>query len=1134
MSIGSWGEGMTDLLSPTGARTRARAIQISIGLLLALSLALPVAMAQGDGTFAPPHADSGLDTDADSLFDFLQIEVEVNATTPGDFLIVVTLMDETNTSFITDADVFVLLDGPSTVPVNLSGPDIRESGFDGPYTANLLLLDDAFNLDDSDTHMTSNYSHEDFDGPAAAFAPPHADMGVDTEPDGLFDFLHVEVNVTVVDAGTYFLDADLVDEFFTLIASESVMFSASPGLTAVGVDFPGPSIYANGVNGSFLVFLSLFDSTFAFLDDDLHPTEAYDFTEFEAPPARFDPPHTDSGFDSDGDGLFNFISIDVSVLVEEAGEFSMSGLLWDLAMTTPLGFAQTTANLETGAQTMQLRFSTLPAVVSGIDGPYLASLSFFHIPSGSSLGFDSHETDAYPVTAFDPVPAVLEPPHTDTGVDRDTPPDGEYNLLEVNVTVNVTDPGSYLVGANLLDSTATSVIASDDWLGPLSPGTHQVPLSFPGVTIRDSGFDGPYFVNLTLVARIEPFQFVPIGGGGHTTQAFNATDFQSSTPAALTGTVRDAATNAGIPSAFVSAFNYLDRFSESVSTDSTGNYSLALYTGDWVLTYDDGGLLSTHQSTLLRIPLTASAVQDVELAPTENVINSADLTFTSYDAADVQMRSVNEADAPTFRVLFDWFFGDQNEILELAEFENFIEAFGALPTLPVSSQDMFLVDETDFDLVPGSDTFSLTNITGPIDSVVPAEFELTGSYVSNTTIPPAATHMIDLQVEYDFDILTNVYAIHVPSPDMVLGFTASPAVVVTGVGTDTAIVDPGPDPNPFDPVTSEWMSIEAGPDTTGPTVSGTTDSPDPVELGTAVTITTQVSDSGGVDSVQVEIRNPTGGLVGNFTMSNPSGTTYSHQFTPSVTGSFTYKITATDTAGNHAVVSGTLLVRDTTLPVADAGSDTTVANGTTVTFDASGSSDLGGIVTYSWAFNDDGAVTLTGSSPTHRFDNPGTFIVTLTVTDASGNSDTDTVVITVTATTGSIAGTVVGPAGQAISGATVRLFSGSTEVANTTADANGEFSFEDVAPGTYTLRIEAAGFETKSTSVTITAGEIEETPVELRALPAPGLLGLPFEIWALIIAVVAIVGIAAVLLRRRPKRPAQAPPPTESSESMSR
>lgn len=99
--------------------------------------------------------------------------------------------------------------------------------------------------------------------------------------------------------------------------------------------------------------------------------------------------------------------------------------------------------------------------------------------------------------------------------------------------------------------------------------------------------------------------------------------------------------------------------------------------------------------------------------------------------------------------------------------------------------------------------------------------------------------------------------------------------------------------------------------------------------------------------------------------------------------SITQKIVETDLWGAE--------VPDETPPVANAGPDQTVEVGTTVTFDASGSSDNMGIASCKWNFGD--GTYENGMVTTHTYTTPGTYNVTLTVRDAAGNSATDTTTV---------------------------------------------------------------------------------------------------------------------------------------------
>jgi len=75
---------------------------------------------------------------------------------------------------------------------------------------------------------------------------------------------------------------------------------------------------------------------------------------------------------------------------------------------------------------------------------------------------------------------------------------------------------------------------------------------------------------------------------------------------------------------------------------------------------------------------------------------------------------------------------------------------------------------------------------------------------------------------------------------------------------------------------------------------------------------------------------------------------------------------------------------------------TNPAVGQTVMFDASSSHDDGSITNYTWSFGD--TTTSTGVSTTHVYAAPGSFVVTLTVTDNRGLTATASTTVTVGAT----------------------------------------------------------------------------------------------------------------------------------------
>jgi hypothetical protein len=106
-------------------------------------------------------------------------------------------------------------------------------------------------------------------------------------------------------------------------------------------------------------------------------------------------------------------------------------------------------------------------------------------------------------------------------------------------------------------------------------------------------------------------------------------------------------------------------------------------------------------------------------------------------------------------------------------------------------------------------------------------------------------------------------------------------------------------------------------DVTPPTIMGETATPDPQEVFFNVNITAIITDNTAVNGAWVEVMDPFGGIVGNFSMTDFGGGLYYYEQGYDMIGTFSFTIWAEDTFGWWSSVPGLFVMQDTTAPVVD-------------------------------------------------------------------------------------------------------------------------------------------------------------------------------------------------------------------------
>jgi hypothetical protein len=209
----------------------------------------------------------------------------------------------------------------------------------------------------------------------------------------------------------------------------------------------------------------------------------------------FSAPYTDNGLDTQGDGYYDYLMLNVSMNITEAGQFNLYGGVYDVGFSTIIAEDTRLQSLPVGISVVTLEFNGADIYSSGIDGPYGVWFDLYD-DKWQYLASDSAETSQYNHTDFQHRLAEFSPPHYDFAVDVDGKTYQDHLTVKVNITVDI--PAIYEIEGDLFDSSESSWIADGRIQSYFADGTHTVDLRLLGCRIRNAGIDGPFTLQLKM------------------------------------------------------------------------------------------------------------------------------------------------------------------------------------------------------------------------------------------------------------------------------------------------------------------------------------------------------------------------------------------------------------------------------------------------------------------------------------------------------------------------------------------------------------------------------------------------------------------------------------------------------------
>ena len=357
--------------------------------LLLGGLALPT-RAEGGASFGPQMRTATFDTNGNGLYDVLQVIVDLVVTVPGSYTV--------SFQAATPALVFGM-DGVSrtfdvgTYPLTfaVSGTVIQAYHLDGPYNVTVQVTQcGGFCPPVAEaTYQTAAYRYTQFDPPYAYVSGPITDAGRDTNGDGLYELLVVDVPVTVNQ--TTELSASVYLSGPGSLAgghmSGGVARTYAPGTYDLEFTMDGRIFYYYRASGRYSVEGSLTMVGIGWAGAILHTTALYPYDVFARPDGDFAAPPTYETLDTNGNGKADLLRIHVPLRVTAEGDYILqSDLGYGYGMGTN---AYRAIHLAPGRTTVDLDYNGIALSHLALNAPWMGSLTVERL--GGPL-YDANQT----------------------------------------------------------------------------------------------------------------------------------------------------------------------------------------------------------------------------------------------------------------------------------------------------------------------------------------------------------------------------------------------------------------------------------------------------------------------------------------------------------------------------------------------------------------------------------------------------------------------------------------------------------------------------------------------------------------------------------------------------------------------
>jgi hypothetical protein len=233
--------------------------------------------------FAPDFNDYGLDTDGNSLYDYVVIEKAITVRKAGNYELYGRLESPSGERIDYDYNNTYLEEGMQSITLQFYGPSIYNTEESGNFVVymDLYETEDWIELD-STTNKTAYYRYTEFERPPAEFTGNFDDCGLDTDGDGLYNYIAIGAEMNVKKAGEYVFYCSLMTSSGDWIDSDGNRTYLDVGIHSITSMLSGHRIYDPGYTGSFRAVFELYEAEeWVEIDEAEYPTADYHYTDFD-------------------------------------------------------------------------------------------------------------------------------------------------------------------------------------------------------------------------------------------------------------------------------------------------------------------------------------------------------------------------------------------------------------------------------------------------------------------------------------------------------------------------------------------------------------------------------------------------------------------------------------------------------------------------------------------------------------------------------------------------------------------------------------------------------------------------------------------------------------------------------------